>query len=164
MDALLLNATFWVGVAFFGFIALLLFYRVPKMVNDILDKRADVIRGELDEAARLREEAQALLASYQRKQREAEKEAENIIAEAKAEAERMRKEADEAIQDQIERRAKMAEDKIAQAETDAIADVRRVAADTATKAARELIKDNMGSDRSRSLVDENIKSLSKILH
>jgi len=164
MQALLYDTSFWVGVALVGFLLVLLFYRVPKIVTSALDSRADSIRSELDEAARLREEAQALLASYQRKQREAEKEAQEIVADAKVEAERMRREAEENIRQQIERRAKMAEDKIAQAEADAVADVRRAAADAATKAARQLIADNLDESRANSLIERNISALPKHFH
>lgn len=163
-SALLYDATFWVAVSFTGFLIVLIIAKVPSIVTGGLDKRADSIRTELDEAARLREEAQALLASYQRKQREAEKEAEDIIADAKAEAERMRREAETSIREQIERRTRMAEDKIAQAEADAVADVRRIAADTATDAARQLIVDNLDTNKSASLIDKNIDALSGKIH
>lgn len=163
-SALLYDATFWVAISFIGFLVVLVIAKVPGIVTKGLDTRADSIRTELDEAARLREEAQALLASYQRKQREAEKEAEDIIADAKAEADRMRREAETAIREQIERRTKMAEDKIAQAEADAVADVRRVAADTATNAARQLIVDHLDTNKSAGLIDKNIDAIGGKIH
>jgi F-type H+-transporting ATPase subunit b len=80
------DPTFWVMISFFAFIALLLYYKVPRTVGKALDSRADAIRRELDEARRLRDEAQALLADYQRKSREAETEAKEILEQAKREA------------------------------------------------------------------------------
>ena len=78
---------FWVGVAFFGFVGLLIYYKVPGLIGKALDDRADRIRQELDEARKLREEAQALLADYQKKRQAAEEEAKAIVDQAKREAE-----------------------------------------------------------------------------
>ncbi len=80
------DPVFWVMIAFFVFIGALVYYRVPGMIGKALDARADAIRKELDEARRLRDEAQALLADYQRKSREAENEAKEILEQAKREA------------------------------------------------------------------------------
>ena len=77
------DALFWVLVSFIGFMALLAYYGVPRLIGKALDDRADAIRKELDEARRLREEAQALLADYQKKAKEAENEAKGIIDQAK---------------------------------------------------------------------------------
>lgn len=110
------------------------------MITGALDKRADTIRKEIDDARRLREEAQALLADYQRRRNEAEAEAEGIVAEAKREAERMTVEANEALDDLIARRTAAAEAKIAQAEGQAIADVRAKATDLAVAAARSILE------------------------
>ena len=85
--SILMTPEFWVAVAFFGFVGLLIYYRVPAMIGKALDDRAEAIRQELDEARRLREEAQELLADYQRKTREAEEEAKAIVEQARREAE-----------------------------------------------------------------------------
>lgn len=119
-----MDATAWALVGLILFLGIIAYYKVPAMITGALDKRADTIRKEIDDARRLREEAQALLADYQRRRNEAEAEAEGIVAEAKREAERMTVEANEALDDLIARRTAAAEAKIAQAEGQAIADVR----------------------------------------
>src|ERR1017187_3909816 len=111
-----LDAEFWVAVAFVVFLGGLVYFGVHEMMVKYIDQRRKRIRAELDEARRLKEEAQALLAQYQRKQREAEQEAAAIIAGARAEAERLTIEAKAKIEDYVGRRTKMAEAKIAQAE------------------------------------------------
>jgi len=133
------DTTFWVGVGFLIFIGILVWKKVPAMIAAALDDRAAKIRSDLDQAARLREDAQALYADYQRKQRDALKEAEEIVAHARAEAERMARQAEIDLRAQIERRKAMAEAKIAQAEQAAIKDVRAAAADLAISAARRII-------------------------
>jgi len=130
---------FWALVSLIIFIGIVIYYGVPGMVVRALDGRADRISKELDEARQLREEAQALLAEYQRKRREAEEEAEQIVADAKAEAERMTEEANAKLEDMIERRTKSAEDKIAQAEHQAVAEVRARAADLAIAASERVL-------------------------
>lgn len=157
------NPVFWVGVAFFAFIALLLWQKIPKMVGGLLDKRADGIRDQLDEARRLREEAQALLAEYQRKQRDAEKEAAQIIEHAREDAERVRSDAQVALEESIARRASTAQDKIAQAEAAAIKEVQSVAVTVATEVARKLIDEQLDESRSSELVDQSITDLSRNL-
>lgn len=118
------NPQFWVLVAFLIFVGLVLYYRVPAMIGKMLDERAEAIRKELDEARRLREEAQALLADYQKKAKEAETEAKSIIDQAKTEAETLAAEARKALAENIQRRSKLAEDKIARAEAQALSEVR----------------------------------------
>src|ERR1700744_5063119 len=114
----------WVAFGFFCFLALLVYLGVHRKLLATLDQRQTRIKSELDEARRLREEAQALLADFERKGREAESEAEAIIAGAKVEAERLAAEAKTRMEDFVTRRTKMAEDKIVQAEAQAMADVR----------------------------------------
>jgi F-type H+-transporting ATPase subunit b len=133
------EAEFWVAVAFVLFIALLGYLRVHGKIFEALDQRQARIKGELDEARRLKEEAQELLAAYQRKQQEAEREADGIIAGARAEAERLTAEAKVKMEDFVARRTKMAEAKIAQAEAQALADVRAAAADAAVAAAEKIL-------------------------
>lgn len=157
------NAVFWVGVAFFGFVAVILWQKVPKMIAAALDKRADGIRGQLDEARKLREEAQSLLSEYQRKQRDAEKEAAQIIEHAREDAERVHSDAQVALEESIARRASAAQDKIAQAEAAAIKEVQSVAVTIATEVARKLIGEQLNESRSNELVDQSISDLSRNL-
>ena len=134
-----LDAEFWVAVAFVVFLGGLIYLGVHEMMVRYIDQRRDRIKAELDEALRLKEEAQALLAQYQRKQREAEQEAAAIIAGATAEAGRMLAEAKTKMEELIARRGKMAETKIAQAEAQALADVRAAAAEAAVGAAEKIL-------------------------
>lgn len=129
----------WVAFGFLCFLALLAYLGVHRKLLDGLDARQTRIKSELDDARRLREEAQALLADFERKGREAEKEAEAIIASAKAEAERLAAEAKTRLEDFVARRTKMAEQKIVQAEAQALADVKSAAADAAVAAAERIL-------------------------
>ena len=135
----MLEAEAWVAVAFVIFLGLLAYMGVHRRVVEGIDRRQARIKAELDEAVRLRQEAQAVLADFERKGREAEKEAASIIAGAKAEAERLAAEAKARMADFVVRRTKMAEAKIAQAEAQALADVRAAAADTAVAAAETIL-------------------------
>jgi F-type H+-transporting ATPase subunit b len=155
---------FWVAVSFFGFLALITYYKVPGMVTKALDDRADAIRNELDEARRLREEAQAMLADYERKHRGAEKEAESIITLAKEEAEALAAETREKLTESLERRARIAEDKIARAEEQALGEVRSAAVNVAIAAAEQIITKKMTASASKKLVDESIKDLKSKLN
>jgi F-type H+-transporting ATPase subunit b len=135
----MIEAEAWVAIAFVLFLGLLIYLGAHRRVIGGIDARQARIKAELDEAVRLREEAQALLAEYERKAREAEGEAASIIAGAIAEAERMAAEAKTRMEDFVVRRTKMAETKIAQAEAQALADVRAAAADTAVAAAEKIL-------------------------
>ena len=117
-------AEFWVAVAFVAFLAILVYYKVPKLIAKALDDRADAIRKELDEARRLREEAQTLLADYQKRHRNVGQEAEAIVDQARREAEAFAHETRASLKDALERRTKLAEDKIARAEAQAVDEVR----------------------------------------
>ncbi len=150
---------FWVAVAFVGFIALLVYYKVPGMITKALDERADAIRTELDEARRLREEAQQLLADYQRKSREAEQEAASIVAQAKREAEALATETRKGLAETLERRTKLAEEKIARAEAQALGEVRSAAVDSAISAAERILKGKVTADVDARLVDQSIGDL-----
>ena len=143
---------------------LLLYFKVPKFVTDALDARAMAIAKELEEATKLREEAQTLLASYQRQQRSAEREADDIIEQAKREAELMRKEAEDALAAQIERRTKLAEERIAQAEVQAMKEVKDVAADIAAQAARRLMAEAIDESSGARLIDASIEEVRDKLH
>ena len=141
------DPVFWVMIAFFAFIGALVYYQVPGMIGKALDARADAIRKELDEARRLRDEAQALLADYQRKSREAENEAKEILEQAKREAEALTAQTRQALAETVERRTKSAEDKIARAEAQALAEVRSSAVDSAIAAAEKILKSRASSAR-----------------
>jgi F-type H+-transporting ATPase subunit b len=129
----------WVALGFLSFLALLAYLGAHRKVFDAIDARQARIKSELDDARRLHEEAQALLAEFERKGREAETEAAAIIASAKAEAERLAAEAKTKMEDFIARRTKMAEQKIVQAEAQALADVRSAATDAAVAAAEKIL-------------------------
>ncbi len=154
-----MDATFWALVALVIFLAVVIYLKVPGKIAEGLDKRADTIRDELDEARRLREEAQALLAEYQRKQREAEAEAEDIVREAKADAERLTAETNQALEEMIERRTKAAEAKIAQAEVQAVAEVRTMAADLAVAAAGRVLSEKVTGDTADDIIAQSIKDV-----
>jgi len=149
-------AEFWVAVAFVVFIGVLIYFGTHKMILDALDQRAVRIKAELDEARRLKDEAQALLAEYQRKKNDAEREAEGIIAGAKAEAERLAIEAKAKSEEFLARRTKLAETKIAQAEAQAVADVRNAAADAAIAAAERVLTDTVKGKLAEDLIGKGI--------
>src|ERR1700687_3526191 len=154
-----LDAEFWVAVAFVVFLGGLIYLGVHEMMVKYIDQRRDRIKAELDEALRLKEEAQALLAQYQRKQREAEQEAAGIIAGATAEAERMMAEAKTKMEEFIARRSKMAETKIAQAEAQALADVRAAAAEAAVSAAEKILTQTVKGKRADDLIAQGIRNV-----
>jgi F-type H+-transporting ATPase subunit b len=129
----------WVALGFLCFLGLLAYLGAHRRVFEAIDVRRARIKSELDDARRLREEAQALLAEFERKGREAETEAEAIIASAKLEAERLAAEAKARTEEFVTRRTKMAEAKIAQAESQALADVRSAAAEAAVTAAEKIL-------------------------
>jgi len=150
---------FWVLISFLLFVALLIWKGVPGLIGKALDERGAAIRTELDEARRLREEAQQLLADYQRKAREAEDEAKSIIETAKHEAERLAAETRKALAEQVERRTKAAEEKIARAEAQAVSDVRAAAAELAVQASERLLRSKISGDAASSLADASINDL-----
>jgi F-type H+-transporting ATPase subunit b len=135
----MLEAESWVAIAFLCFLGLLVYVGAHRKMIDAIDRRQARIRSELEQARRLREEAQSLLGEFERKAREAETDAQAIIAGAKAEAERLAAEAKTKAEDFVARRTKMAETKIAQAEAQAVADVRSAAADAAVAAAEKIL-------------------------
>ncbi|MGB3454882.1 MAG: F0F1 ATP synthase subunit B [Litorimonas sp.] len=148
------SSEFWVLVPLLLFFALVAWKGGFRAMGGALDKRADAIRDELDEARRLREEAQALLASYQRRQAEAEKEAEEIVERARRDAEAMATQARADLAERLQRRAAQAEAKIASAEAQALAEVRSRAADLAVDAARDLIATELtAADQTRLFKD-----------
>jgi len=153
------NSHTWVGIGVCIFFGILIWKKVPQSIVGMLDSRATAISKELNDAKQLRDEAAALLENYKVKQAEAEKEASLILEEAQAEAKRYAKEAREALDVQIERRAKVAEERIAQAEAQAVAEVRVLAAETAVKAAEVLITERMSDTRSSELIKSALKEI-----
>ena len=147
---------FWVAVGFVIFLGVLVYVGVPKMLLDALDDRAKRVQAELDEARRLKEEAQKLLAEYKAKQRQADEEAAAIIEGAKAEAGRVAAETKIKMEDFVARRTKMAETKIAQAEAQAIADVRAAAADAAVSAAEKILIESVKGKVADDLITRGI--------
>lgn len=163
MSHLLGDPEFWVAVAFVLFIGVLFKTGWGKIAAG-LDARAERIKAEIDEARRLREEAQALLAAYQRKQREALAEAGDIVAAARDEAARLKAEAARALEEMVARRTQQAIDKIARAEAQALEDVRNAAADVAVAAAEKLIQSHLDAPKAQALVDQTIADVGRKLH
>jgi F-type H+-transporting ATPase subunit b len=154
---------FWVAVAFVIFVAVLV-WKAKKPVLDALDGRAERIRSQLEEAQRLREEAQHMLADFQRKQRQALEEAEQILAQARSAAERHRDQAAQDLEVSLKRREQQAMDRIAQAEADALGEVRAVAISVAVDATRKLLQESVDDKLAGKLVDNAIKDLPGKLH
>ncbi|MEA2975235.1 MAG: F-type H+-transporting ATPase subunit b [Alphaproteobacteria bacterium] len=158
------DAEFWVAVSFVIFVGILIYVGVHQKVTAALDERQARIKAELDEARRLREEAAALLAQYQYKQQEAEGEAQIIIANANAEAERMAEDAKVKMEEFVARRTKMAETKIAQAEAQALADVRAAAAEAAVAAAEKILLQSAKGKVADDLLASGIEDVRKKLN
>ena len=157
------EAHFWVDLAFVLVVALA-WRPVSRAIVAALDARAAKIKSRLDEAHKLREEAQEMLATYQRKQRDAMKEAEEIIAHAKSEAERLAQQAAKDLDVSMKRREQMALDRIAQAEAQAVKEVKNLAVDVAIGAAQKVIGEALSAVQTASLVDGAIKELPAKLH
>jgi len=153
------NAEVFVTIAFLAFLCLLGYVGAHRTVLKALDKRGKDIADELAEAARLRDEAVALLASFERKAAEAEAHAAEIVAAAKAEAEALAKETAERLADFVARRTKQAEAKIAMAEAQAAADIRAAAADQATRAAEMILRREAQGPTGADLVSREISAL-----
>ncbi len=153
----------WVAVAFVIFVVLV-WKPAQKALLSALDARAARIDKELSEAARLREEAQALLAQYQRKHRDAMKEADEIITHARAEADRLAQQAARDLEASLKRREELAIQRIAQAEQQATADVRAAAVDVAIAATEQLLKEKLDGAKGDALIDQAIKELPAKLH
>jgi len=149
----------WVAIAFVIFIGVLLYVGVHKKVIEALDHRAARIKNELDEARKLRDEAAALLAEYQKKQRAAEQEAQAIVTEAKAEAERVAAESHAKVEEFVAPRTKLAETKISQAEAQALADVRAAAAEAAVTAAEKILRETTKGQLADDLVARGIQDV-----
>jgi F-type H+-transporting ATPase subunit b len=155
---LLADAEFWVLLAVVIF-AVAVWKPASRAVTGMLDQRTARIQGELSEARKLREEAEQLLAEYKRKEGEAAAEAETIIAHAKEEAERIAAHSAQELEQALQRRQRLAEERIAQAEAKAVDEIRAVAVDVAISAAREVIASEMDENRGGALLDNAIAAL-----
>jgi F-type H+-transporting ATPase subunit b len=155
------EAETWVAIGFVIFLGVLVYMGAHRRVIDGIDRRQARIKAELEEAVRLREEAQAVLAEFERKGREAESEAASIIAGAQAEAERLAAETKARMEDFVVRRTKMAEAKIAQAEAQALADVRAAAADTAVATAEKILNTAAKGKVAEDLLAKGIEDVKK---
>jgi F-type H+-transporting ATPase subunit b len=151
-------ATIWATVSLLIFIGIVIYFGMPKMVTKMLDARIAQIETDLSEAKRLREEAEALLVDYENKRVAAEGEAASIVTAAQEEAKRLAADAQVALTDLIARRTKSVEDKIAQAESQALAEVRARAADLTVEAARIVLSQQMAS-KGDELVSKAIKDV-----
>ena len=155
---------FWVAVSFFIFLGVVFYFGVHKKIASALDARSAAIATELAEARHLRDEAEKVLAAYRRREGDAEKEAESIIALAAKEAEMLATETRKSVKEHFDRRMKLAEEKIARAEAEAVREVRSVAVDAAVAAAQSLIAKNLTPDRAATLVSESIDNLKSKLN
>ena len=161
---MLQNGGFWVGVAFFLFLAIAWKMGAFKTMTSGLDARGKRIRAELDEARRLREEAAAVLADYQRRSSEAEREAEDLVANAREEAERIAREAHERMADFVTRRTAAAEAKIAQAEVQATAQVRAAAADAAVRVSETVLREQVRGEKAQEILAKGLSDVRTKLH
>jgi F-type H+-transporting ATPase subunit b len=161
---MLFDAEFWVFIGFIIFIIMLAYFGMHKKITGSLDARGERIKKELAEASNLRAEAEALLASFEKKKAEAEAEAVAIIKQAESEAELIAREAHDRVAEFIRRRTKQAEEKIGAAETAAAAQVRAAAADAATKAAEIVLKAEAKGNFGEQLIANGIADLKRLLH
>lgn len=158
------NTDFVVLIAFILFVGILFYFKVPGTIFGLLDKRADGIRADLAEAKSLREEAQTLLASYERKQKDVQAQAERIVATAREDAAAAAEQAKADIATSVARRLAAAEDQIASAQTAAIREIRDTAITVAVAAARDVMAKQMTAADGNKLIDEGIATVGAKLH
>jgi len=158
------NTDFVVLIAFLLFIGVLVYYKVPGLVGRKLDERAEGIKSDLDEARAIREEAQSLLTSFERKQKDVQAQADRIVSQARDEANEAAKEAKEDIGKSVERRMKAAEDQLASAEARAVRDIRDQAVAVAVAAARDVIAKQMTTEDRNASIDAAIDEVEAKLH
>ncbi len=163
LHEIIADPEFWVAIAFVIAVAGLVYKGGPG-ITAALDARAAKIKTELDEAQRLREDAQRTLAEYQRKQRDALKEAEQIVSQGRAEAERAAEQAQRDLAAALERRQRLAMEKIALAESRATAEVRNAAVDVAITAVRRVLSDQLDETKRSALLNKAVSELSLFLH
>ncbi len=154
---------FWVSIAFVIF-AIFAVWKIRAPLLGALDDRAARIKHELDEARRLREEAQHLLAEHKRKQRAVEREIDEMLEHAKAESKRASEQAGFDLEAALRRREQQAAGRIAQAEAEAVSAVRDMAVDIAVEATRKLLADHLDQAKAAELVDEAVEDLADKLH
>ena len=159
----LVTPEFWVLVAVLIFLGLLVYLKVPAAMARALDARAERIQAELDEAQNLRAEAERLLGEIKAQREETERLAADMLAQAKEDAERMRKDAAVKLEEQIVRRSEMADRKIATAEAQAMADVKAAAAELAAEAARTVLAGRLAASTTDPLVDKAIGQMASKL-
>ncbi|MCE8007306.1 F0F1 ATP synthase subunit B [Aestuariivita sp.] len=160
----LANTDFVVMISFFLFLGVLFYFKVPGLIVGLLDKRAEGIQSELDEARKLREEAQTILASYERKQKEMQEQADKIVAAAKQEAAAAAEQAKADLATSIARRMAAAEDQIASAQALAVREVRDQAIAVAVAAARDVIAKDITATAGNKLIDEAISDVGAKFH
>jgi F-type H+-transporting ATPase subunit b len=153
------EAEFWVLIALLTFFGVLFFIGMPKKVLATLDGRSKAIQDELDEAARIRAEAQALLADLKQKRLETERQANEMLANAEAEARRLEIEARQRLEESLKRREELAERKIAQAEAQAAAEVKSAAVEAAAQMAEQVLKGRLKGKRSDPMVDAAVRGM-----
>lgn len=158
------NTNFIVLISFLIFVGVLMYLKVPGMLGKKLDERAEGIQAELDEARSLREEAQTLLASYERKQKEVQEQADRIVAHAKEEAAVAAEDAKADLRDSIARRLQSAEDQIGSAEARAVREVRDQAVAIAIAAAKDVIAKQMSAAEGNKLIEDSISEVDAKLH
>ncbi|WP_170755017.1 F0F1 ATP synthase subunit B [Ruegeria lacuscaerulensis] len=158
------NTDFVVLLGFIVFIAVLFYFKVPGMIGGALDKRAEGIKSELDEARALHEEARSLLASYERKQREVQSQADAIVAAAKDDAVLAAEQAKVDLEKSIARRLAAAQDQIASAEASAVKEVRDQAITVAVSAANAVLVKQMTATQANKLIDAAIADVGEKLH
>ncbi|WGH79875.1 F0F1 ATP synthase subunit B [Jannaschia ovalis] len=158
------NTDFIVTIGFLVFIGVLIYFKVPGLLMGMLDKRADDIRKDLDEARALREEAQSLLASYERKTREAQTQADEIVAAAKAESQSAAEQAKVELEASVQRRLAAADEQITSARNAAVREVRDRAIAVATAVAGEVVARQLSADDANKLIDSSIDTVSAKLH
>jgi F-type H+-transporting ATPase subunit b len=154
---------FWVAVAFLIFVGLVV-WKGLKPILAALDARANRIRQQIEEARSLRAEAERALGEANRKVREATRETEGILAQARAEAERLKRQSAENLEATLKRREQNALDKIAQAETRAVDEVRARAVEVAVAATARLLAEQMDGTRGDKLVEDAIAEVGRKLH
>ncbi|MES0827864.1 F0F1 ATP synthase subunit B [Ruegeria sp. SCP11] len=160
----LANTDFVVFLGFIVFIAVLFYFKVPGMIGGALDNRAEGIKAELDEARALHEEARTLLASYERKQREVQTQADAIVAAAKDDAVLAAEQAKADLEKSIARRLAAAQDQIASAEASAVKEVRDQAITVAVSAANAVLAKQMTATQANKLIDAAIADVGEKLH
>ncbi|MGX9355240.1 F0F1 ATP synthase subunit B [Roseobacteraceae bacterium S113] len=160
----LANTDFVVLIGFLVFVGIVFYFKVPAMLGGMLDKRAEGIRDEIDEARAIREDAQSLLASYERKQLEVQEQADKIVTAAKSEAAAAAEKAKEDLKASIARRLAAAEDQLASAEASAVKEVRDQAAAIAVAAAQEVVAGQMTAKDGSAMIDDAIKQVGAQLH